>query len=368
MSLSSIAPARPFSLVDATAEISLSRLPVAVLRGGRSSEREVSLRSGEAMLEALAGAKSRDDQRGPAQVFDVECCVDGRWRFGSSVSSPGECIAALDPRTVFALALHGGEGENGTIQGLLESHGRTYTGSGVMASALCMNKHATRLVLQHAGLAVAPGRSIDALEWRAARGAILREVADLSHDGWSVKPNAGGSSVSTFLIANVDELGDAIDAVLATGDRALVERRIVGAEATCAVLGNHATSVRALTPVEIVPRAGKFFDYEEKYSAGGAEEFCPPRGISSATCTRIRELSCIAHRAAACDGYSRIDYIVPRAADGAEGEPVVLEINTLPGMTTRSLMPKAAANEGSSLRDLLLEILALAVARHGARP
>ena len=366
MSPSSTSAANPSSSVDSETELVLSRLPVAVLRGGRSSEREVSLRSGEAMLEALRSASSRDDRRGPAQVFDVECCVDGRWKLGAHVSWPGECISALDPRTVFALALHGGEGENGTIQGLLESHRRIYTGSGVVASALCMNKHATRLVLQQASLTVARARLIDALDWRSKRDAILSDVMRLSDDGWSVKPNAGGSSVSTFLIAKKDELGDAIDAVLATGDRVLVERRIVGAEATCAVLGNHRATVRALSPVEIVPHAGRFFDYDEKYSTGGADEFCPPRGISPSTCARIRELSCIAHRAAACDGYSRIDYIVPRTRAGDESEPVVLEINTLPGMTSRSLMPKAAATEGMSLRDLLLEILALAVARRGA--
>jgi D-alanine-D-alanine ligase len=318
------------------------------------------------MLGALRSVAASDDRGGPASVVDVECCADGRWKLGQVVTSPGECIAALDPRTLFLLALHGGEGENGTIQGLLEAHGRVYSGSGVVASATCMNKHVTRLVLQHAGLQVAPARTIHPLEWAKNQRSILGEISALSRTGWSVKPNAGGSSVSTFLVAEENELGTAIEAVLATGDRALVEQRIVGAEATCGVLGNERGSVHALTPVEIVPHAGRFFDYEEKYSAGGADEFCPPRGISARSCARIRELSCIAHRAAGCDGYSRIDYIVPRASSGAEGEPVVLEINTLPGMTARSLMPKAAAVEGLELRDLLLEILGLALVRHGA--
>jgi D-alanine-D-alanine ligase len=365
--MSPASTSRPHTLAlhDSGVLPSVADLRVAVLRGGRSSEREVSLRSGETMIAALRSPASSDDRRGPAQVLDVECCFDGRWRLGGESASPGECIASLDPAVVFALALHGGEGENGTIQGLLDSHGRIYTGSGVAASALCMNKHVTRLVLRHAGLSVAPARIIDRREWESNRTSVIDQVARLSSQGWSVKPNCGGSSVSTFLVAEVEEAGGAIDAVLATGDRALVEQRVVGVEATCAVLGNCDGPLRAFTPVEIVPHPGRFFDYHEKYSASGAEEHCPPRGISAGSCERIRELSCRAHRAAGCDGYSRIDYIVPRTTNGGEGEPVVLEINTLPGMTSRSLMPKAAVTDGLSLRDLLLEILGLALARRG---
>jgi D-alanine-D-alanine ligase len=367
----------PVTFLDADLRARIARFSVAVLRGGRSSEREVSLRSGAAMLAALRGEdlaggdespEPRDaciDTPQPARVLEVECCADRTWKLEGVALAPGECIQRLGADTLYLLALHGGEGENGTIQGLLESHARVYTGSGVAASALCMNKHATRLVLQHAGLAVAPARTIHPLEWANDSVRVLSEIAGLSRQGWSVKPNCGGSSVSTFLVATERELRPAIEAVLATGDRVLVEQRVLGVEATCGVLGNERGRLHALSPVEIVPHAGRFFDYEEKYSAGGADEFCPPRAISARTCARLQELACTAHRAAGCDGYSRIDFIVPRADDGAEGEPVVLEINTLPGMTERSLLPKAAAAEGLALRDLLMEIAGLALVRWG---
>jgi D-alanine-D-alanine ligase len=326
------------------------------------------LRSGAAILSALRTTSSTEDRRGPASVVEIECGADGRWVLEGVDYAPGACLAQLDPRTVFMLALHGGAGEDGTIQGLLESHGCVHAGSGVAASALCMNKHATRLVLQQAGLAVAPARLIHPIEWESDSELVSREVIKLSRQGWSVKPNCGGSSVSTYIVTDTHDLGPAIERVLATGDRALVERRIVGVEATCGVLGNERGRLHALTPVEIVPHAGRFFDYQEKYSAGGAEEFCPPRSLPPETSRRIQELSLIAHRAAGCDGYSRVDYIVPCNTPGSGGEPVALEINTLPGMTSRSLMPKAAATEGLDLRDLLLEILGLALARAGARP
>jgi D-alanine-D-alanine ligase len=361
------------SLTAPTARAELARRPVAVLRGGRSSERDVSLRSGEAMLRALrTGAVG--DAHGPAEVIDVECREDGAWSLEGCSMPPGECVSRLSPDTVFMLGLHGGEGEDGTIQGMLEAHRRVYTGSGVAASALCMNKHATRLVLQAAGLAIAPAVLIHPAEWTAHPERVLDAARAVSQQGWSVKPNSGGSSVATFLVEPAGDLRRAIEEVLATGDRALVEQRILGTEVTCGVLGNERGRLHALAPVEIVPHAGRFFDYEEKYSASGADEFCPPRALSARTVARVQELSRVAHRAAGCDGYSRTDYIVPRTdcivpstGDGERGDPIVLEINTLPGMTARSLMPKAASVEGMSLRDLLLEILALAVERHGER-
>jgi D-alanine-D-alanine ligase len=365
--MSSLAPSTrtPPSLASPAARAELARRPVAVLRGGRSSEREVSLRSGEAIIGALRAAPT--GARAPADVIDVACGADGSWTIDGSARSPGECLLRLAPATVFLLALHGGEGENGTIQGLLDAHGRVYTGSGVAASALCMNKHATRLVLHAAGLAIAPAVLIHPAEWSADPAPLLARIAELSQRGWSVKPNSGGSSVSTFLVERVADLEPAIEAVLATGDRALVEKRIIGTEVTCGVLGNERGRLHALAPVEIVPHAGRFFDYEEKYSASGADEFCPPRSLSASDVARVQQLSRAAHRAAGCDGYSRADYMIPRSPDGAHGEPIVLEINTLPGMTARSLMPKAAAAEGMILRDLLLEILALAIERSGAR-
>ncbi len=341
----------------------IARANVAVLMGGRSSEREVSLRSGAAVAAALGEPLHAKDRRGPAVLTRIEIDSAGHWCLGSERVEAGVAIAKLGPDTLYFLALHGGQGENGTLQGLLEAHDRCYTGSGVEASALCMNKHATRLVLQAAGLSVAPAQLVTEQRWNSARSAELSAIARFGASGVSVKPNRGGSSVSTFLVEHADQIPHAVERVLATGDSALVEAWVRGTEATCAVLGNASGELRALPPVEIVPRGDRFFDYEQKYSDNGADEYCPPRGLSAATSARLTALSLVAHHAAGCDGYSRTDFIVPRDASGAELEPIVLEINTLPGMTARSLLPRSAASAGFSLRDLCLEILALAVRR-----
>jgi D-alanine-D-alanine ligase len=197
-------------------------------------------------------------------------------------------------------------------------------------------------------LRVAPGCVVDARAWAHDRELALSRCCALSSSGFAVKPDRGGSSVATTVLPGPDGLAAAIERVLVIGDRALVEARVHGRECTVACLGGP-DEVRALTPVEIVPKDGRFFDYEEKYSTSGASEHCPPIGIDAATCTRLRQLGERAHRAAGCAGASRVDFIVP-----AEGDPVVLEINTLPGMTARSLLPLAARDAGLSFRELCL--------------
>lgn len=345
----------------------LAALDVAVLMGGASSEREVSLRSGDAVVRALASAQEPGGLRGPKQVLGIELAADGQWKHAGRTSDPLDVLRELAPGTVFFLALHGGRGEDGTVQGLLDALGRVHTGSGVEASALCMNKHLTRLALDAAGVRVARGRLVTRAQWSADAPRLQRELAGLSSTGFSVKPNRGGSSVATSLFDAADGLRAAIETVLATGDDALVEERIRGAEATCGVLGNRGLPPHALTPVEIVPKDGRFFDYQEKYSSAGAQEFCPPRSFSPNTVARIGQLAVLAHAAACCDGYSRVDFMIPRDANGAEGEPVALEINTLPGMTARSLLPQAAQAEGLSFRALCLELVALALDKPAAR-
>lgn len=353
----------PPALVPAAVRARIAACDVVVLMGGASSEREVSLWSGAAVARALAAEPEPGEARGPARVHAIEITDDGAWNFGGRRASAAELVRELGPRSVYFLALHGGAGEDGTWQGCLSALGACHTGSGVGASALCMDKHATRLVLREAGVHVAAGRRVQAQEWRARRAELVSELAALSTRGYSVKPNRGGSSVATFLLDGPAELERSIDTVLATGDDALIEQRIHGGETTCGVLGNARGELVALPPVEIVPKAGRFFDYQEKYSAGGAAEHCPPVSFSPATVALVRERALQAFRAAGCDGYARIDFMIPRDEAGREGEPVALEINTLPGMTARSLLPLAARTAGLSFRVLCLEILALALAR-----
>jgi D-alanine-D-alanine ligase len=344
--------------VSTKAPVHLEHAIVCVLSGGASSEREVSLKTGAAISKALL---QRQDGRGPERVVEIEIQPDGRWSRGGATSSAEDVLSSTPRDAVWFIALHGGFGEDGTIQGLLRALGRVHTGSGVGASALCMSKTWTRDVLAAAGLAVAPAFVVRPEAWREHRAQTLAHVARLGTTGFAVKPDRGGSSVATFLVESAEALPDAISRALATGDAALVEARIVGAEATCGILGRANGALRVLTPVEIVPKAGRFFDYEEKYSADGAAEFCPPRTLRPETTKRIQSLSERAFRAAGCEGYARIDFMIPRDSAGAEGEPIVLEINTLPGMTDRSLLPLAAAESGMSFRDLCLEILALAL-------
>ena len=338
-------------------------LDVAVLMGGESSEREVSLWTGAAVVDALRRPPAEGERSGPRRVIPVRLEPDGTWIVDDRPMSALDALRSLGGDCVHFLALHGGRGENGTVQGLLESLGRAHTGSGVEASALCMNKHATRLLLREAGVPVARGRRVTPGEWRNARAALAKELGALSETGYSVKPTRGGSSVATTLLEEAGGLGSALDAVFATGDDAIVEERIRGAETTCGVLGLRGRALIALPPVEIVPKAGAFFDFEEKYSKDGAQEFCPPRSLAPRTVERIRELARTAFEAAACEGHARIDFMIPRTPDGREGEPIALEINTLPGMTARSLLPLAAKAAGVSFRALCLEIVGLALDR-----
>jgi D-alanine-D-alanine ligase len=332
----------------------LARHPVVVLYGGRSTEREVSLKSGTAVAHAISEA----GEGRPSHVYRAQLETDGCWLFDGKRLSPAEALARLSPGALFFLALHGGEGEDGRVQGFLESMGFGYTGSGVAGSALCMNKSHTKAVVATEGVRVPRGTLVRALDWQRDPAACLSRLAAFTADGAVVKPNCGGSSVATFVLDGGAELAPKIEAALATGDDALVEERIRGTECTVGVLGNARGELTALTPVEIEPKQGRFFDYEEKYSAQGAREHCPPLHIPEPLWPVLKDLAMRAHRAAGCEGYSRIDFLVP-----TEGAPVMLEINTLPGMTERSLLPQAAAVHGLNYRQLCLEILLRALAR-----
>ncbi|MCK6446226.1 MAG: D-alanine--D-alanine ligase [Planctomycetes bacterium] len=347
---------------------------VAVLYGGRSSERDVSLITGRDVVAALSSA---DDGRGPRRVTAVEVDTAGAWIVSGRPLAPHEALRELAPLDVVFLGLHGGEGEDGTLQAWLELSRVAYTGSGPQASALCMDKLALRGVALQKGLRVAPGACVSAEEWRnSADGALAGVLALDAPFGWFVKPRCGGSSVATTALgpaATRAEWARALDAVFATGDDALVEARIAGVEVSCGVLADSEGAERVFSPIEICPRAASFFDYAEKYSAQGAEEVCPPRSLAPTAIERVQAAALAAHRAARCAGYSRTDFIVPgssvRAGDASSvaHEPVLLEVNTLPGLTPRSLLPQEAAVAGIDYRSLCLAITSEALVRRGRR-
>jgi D-alanine-D-alanine ligase len=280
---------------------------VAVLHGGMSAEREVSLRSGAQVIAALREAG-----------FETVPVVVGE--------DLGALIAALTPKpdAVFN-ALHGRFGEDGTIQGILDYLGIPYTHSGVRASAMAMDKAAAKAVFAAAGLPVAPHRIID-----------ITELAD--HDPlpppYVVKPVNEGSSVGVSIVHPGDNRGAEIAAAWHFGP-AMVEQYVPGRELTVGVLDD-----RALVVTEIIARE-KFYDYTAKYAAGGSHHVLPAE-IPEAVTQAAKNIAVAAHRALGCRGASRADL----RYDDATGRLVLLEVNTQPGMTPTSLLPEQAAHMG----------------------
>ncbi len=339
----------------------LAQASVAVLLGGRSSERNVSLVSGREVLAALEEQADALDQRGPARVVGVEARADGRWLVAGEVLAIGQALERLAEVDVVFNALHGGEGEDGSVQGLLASAGLLTTGSDVRASAVAMDKVFTRHLVASQGVRVARGECLLREEWARDPEALLARLACWNVAGWVAKPRCGGSSIGTGVARDAAELRAAVDGACAWEPEVLVEELVEGVEVTCGVLVDPTGAPRALTPIEIRPHAGRFFDYEEKYSEGGAEELCPPVSLSPDVVERVRELGLRVHRFLRCAGYSRSDFLVPAGAT----EPVFLELNTLPGLTPRSLVPRAAKRDGIDYRTLCLWIVADALRRAG---
>jgi len=345
---------------EAPTSVEVRGCRVVLLSGGVSGEREVSLATGRGVHAAFEQLRAEPSPLRVSDVRSVEVGRDGRWLVGGESLDAPRAIERLGDVDVYFLCLHGGAGEDGTIQGLLASSGRRHTGSGVRASALCMDKLALRGLARENGLRVAPGARVDAPRWAGQRLVERARLVSLSRSGWVVKPRCGGSSVDTGIVHDLAGLEGAIERVLANGDDALVEARVVGVELSCGVLEDEQGEPGALTPIEIQPRDGRFFDYEQKYAADGAREVCPPVSVDPRTLGRVRTLAARIHRLAGCAGYSRSDFIVPRLGGGF-GEPVLLEVNTLPGLTERSLLPQEAAVDGINYANLCLRILAAAV-------
>ncbi|MDR1546868.1 MAG: D-alanine--D-alanine ligase, partial [Deltaproteobacteria bacterium] len=270
--------------------------------------------------------------------------------FDPAVDLP-ELVRQADRFDLAFPALHGPLGEDGTVQGLLELAGLPYVGSGVLASAQCMDKAATKAVYRTLGLPVVEDLVSQAGE--APQAAAARAAAALGLP-LVVKPLNQGSSVGLTIAATVEAAAEALMEAWRLHPTALVERHVQGREFTVAVLGNRRP--QALPPIEIVPAPGHvFFDYQAKYEPGQAQEICPA-SLEDVQTARISELAVAAHRGLGCRGLSRTDFIL----DGA-GEFRLLETNTLPGLTANSLLPKAAAAAGLSFAECLDELVNLAL-------
>jgi D-alanine-D-alanine ligase len=291
---------------------------IAVLMGGWSAERDVSLRSGKACADALERIGFRTTR------IDVDRNV-------------AAALTAAKPDIALNL-LHGRPGEDGTIQGLLEILAIPYTHSGVLSSALAMQKDRAKIVMREAGVPVPEGRVVNRLE--AARAHVLERP-------YVIKPIAEGSSVGVFIVteSHAHPPQELTRPDWAFGEELLAERYIAGKELTCAVMGD-----RALDVIEIVPTV-KFYDYEAKYAPGGSKHLLPAP-IKPNVYQEARRLAALAHRALGCRGVSRADFRYDDRMEGTQGL-VCLEVNTQPGMTETSLVPELAAFAGIPFEELV---------------
>ena len=289
---------------------------VAVLMGGWSAEREVSLRSGKACAAALSRLGYR--------VTPIDA--------GRDVAA---ALTAIKPDVALNV-LHGRPGEDGTLQGVLEILGIPYSHSGVLASAIAMHKGYAKAIFRSAGIPVAEDLIVSRLE--AAQRHLMSPP-------YVIKPMAEGSSVGVFIITeeHPHPPQELYRDDWAFGEQVLIERYIPGKELTCAVLGD-----RALDVIDIVP-ATRFYDYEAKYAAGGSKHVLPAQILPNVY-QEVRKLALAAHSALGCRGVSRADF---RYDDQGMGELVCLEINTQPGMTETSLVPELAAYAGITFDELV---------------
>ena len=305
------------------------KLTIALLSGGVSSEREVSLNSGNQVYEALNKEK-----------YDI-LRYDPQTDLPRLVSDASRIDAAL-------IILHGPFGEDGTVQGLLDLLGIPYQGSGVLGSAAAMNKLAAKRLYEQAGLPIP-----DYLVVHRGEGIDPDAVVQQLGLPLVIKPVVGGSSVGITIVRRPDGLRSAVEAGWAHDPSVLIEAYITGTEITGGVIGND--TLEALPLIEIIPdRNREFFDYTAKYTAGVTEEICPAR-IDPELTAKAQNLALEAHRTLFCRGYSRSDMMVRGR------EILLLETNTIPGMTATSLLPRAARTAGLSFSRLLDRLIELSL-------
>ncbi|MFH0997280.1 MAG: D-alanine--D-alanine ligase [Pseudomonadota bacterium] len=302
-------------------------LTVALLSGGISSEREVSLKSGDQVYAALNPDKYRVIRYDP--MTDLSRLV------------------ADAPSIDFALIiLHGPFGEDGTVQGLLDLLGIPYQGSGVLGSAIAMDKLVSKLLYEKSGIPMPAHITINREDAQQAKACLERIGLPLV-----IKPAKGGSSIGMAIVKTRDDLEPAIREALCHGDTLVVETYIQGTELTVGVIGNR--DLKALPVIEIIPDSRyDFFNYHAKYLPGASREICPAR-IDAALTEKAQTYAVMAHRALFCEGYSRTDMML------RDGQLYILETNTIPGMTETSLLPLAAKTAGisfSKLMDILIEL------------
>jgi D-alanine-D-alanine ligase len=317
-------------------------IKVGVLRGGPSSEFEVSLKTGQSVL---------DNFHEDFDAYDIFIDKSGNWFLDGLAISPEQASKKFD---VFFNCLHGSYGEDGKVQQILDSYNTPYTGSGPMASAMAMNKFLTKRTYVINGLRVPDHESLSVSHDLDSK---LSKIFTTWLMPVVIKPSNGGSSVGVSLAYTLRELHDAVSKAFNYSNEIIIEEYIRGKEATCGVLENFRNEdLYALLPVEIVkPKKSTFFDYDAKYS-GETEEIVPGR-FSKEESKEIQRLARLAHNILGLRHYSRSDFIV--SPHGV----YILETNTLPGLTTESLYPRSLEAIGSNLNELTGHLVNLALDR-----
>lgn len=305
---------------------------VAVVYGGKSGEREVSLNSGTCCARALEEKGFKVQLIDPASHEDLVRLVE-------------------EDFDVAFLALHGKGGEDGTMQGFLETIGLPYTGSGILASAQAVNKGKAKELYAAAGLRVAASEVISCQDTLDA--ADYEELAAEIGIPCVVKPATEGSSLGMTIVRDAAQLPEAVKTALAVDDEALVEAFIEGIELTVGVMGNE--NPEAFPIIQVVTTGDEFYNYHAKYSAGGSKHLCPAP-VSEEITSNAQEMALAAHVVLGCKGVSRSDIMVDD-----QGQCWILETNTLPGMTNTSLVPDAARVAGLEFPDLCEKLIELAL-------
>ena len=349
------------------------RLRVGVIFGGRSGEHEVSLASAASVIRALDPEKY--------EAVPIGIAKDGRWFIGTpaqkmlpdvlrqghrvmlSADPSVGALLPLDERAagsqrvdVIFPVLHGTFGEDGTVQGLLDLAGLPYVGSGVIGSAVGMDKDMAKRLFLQAGLPVGEFLAILRSEWESGRERILKAVAKKFRFPLFVKPATLGSSVGMTKVHKREELGAALNLAAEFAQKILVERNIRGREIEVSVLGND--EPKASIPGEIIPHR-EFYDYTAKYLEEGTRLEIPAK-LPKAQVTRFQDYAVRAFRCLECRGMARVDFFLEKPS----GRVYLNEINTIPGFTSISMYPKLWEASGISYRELIDRLIQLALADH----
>jgi D-alanine-D-alanine ligase len=356
--------------------------PIVVLLGGPSAEHDVSIVSGTAIADALTGAG--------ADVRQVVIDLDGAWwwlpgdhrraeRPASAYDDPStlgaegpvsagaaiDRLAAMEPAPVVVIGLHGPFGEDGTIQAMLDAVGLAYTGSGVAASAVGMDKALFKRLCRGLGIPVVDWREVRASRWKADRAGVRREMAAFAAGAADprlmVKPARLGSSVGMTLVHDAAELATALDLAFRYDTLALVESYVPGArDLEVSVIGNDHARIELYGPGEVVS-GNEFYDYAAKYTPGLSETSTRAE-VTDVERAVIHKQARDVYRAIGAEGFARVDFLMA-------GERILVsEINTIPGFTPISLFPTMPAEGGYSFGDVCIRIVELALERHAARP